>query len=140
MATKAYFMIRVAEEFSHEGYQKVIEDLQALPEVKAIEPVRGSSCDLLVQVEAPVRVKMTAHKIMAMKWLERLNVLTVEPVEVNKHQRQSLEVLKKLKITWAHRYQPITQIVGLVMGKECNTSATETLVHYPYLGAIVPGS
>ena len=140
MATKAYFMIRLTEEFSHEGYRKVMEDLQALHEVKTIESVRGSSCDLLVQVEAPVRVKITAHKIRAMKWLERLNVLTVEPADVYKQQRQSLEVLKKLKMTWAPRCQPITQVVGLVMGKECNTSATETLVNYPYLGANLPGS
>ena len=80
---------------------------QVLNEVKAIEPVRGSSCDLLVQVEAPIRVIMTAHKIMAMKWLERLNVLTVEPVEVDEHQRQSRETLEKLKIAWARRHQPV---------------------------------
>jgi len=107
MATKAYFMIRVAEEFSHDGYKKVIEDLQTVPEVKAVEPVRGSSCDILVQVEAPIRVIMTAHKIMAMKWLERLNVLTVEPIEANEHQRQSRETLEKLKIAWARRHQPV---------------------------------
>jgi hypothetical protein len=107
MATKAYFMIRVAEEFSRDGYKKVMEDLRVLPEVKTIEPVRGSSCDLLVQVEAPIRVIMTAHKIMAMKWLERLNVLTVEPVEVDEHQRQSRETLEKLKTAWARRHQPV---------------------------------
>jgi len=34
----------------------------------------------------------------------------------------------------------IGQAFGLVMGKNCNTSATETLVHYPYLGANLPGA
>lgn len=76
MGTKAYFMISVADEFYQNGCEKAVRDLEAMPEVKAIEPVRGAF-DLLVLVEAPVRVIVVANKIMAKEWVKRLNVLTV---------------------------------------------------------------
>jgi hypothetical protein len=34
----------------------------------------------------------------------------------------------------------IGQVFIMVMGKGCNTSATEILEHYPYLGANLPGN
>ena len=84
MTTKAYFMISIAEEFSRAGYPEMVRDLEAMPEVKFVEPVRGM-CDLLVQVEAPVKIFPVANQIMARKWVKRLNVLTVEtlPSAVN---------------------------------------------------------
>jgi len=33
----------------------------------------------------------------------------------------------------------IGQAFGLVLGKNCNTSATETLERYPYLAVTLPG-
>jgi len=102
MATKAYFMIKVAEEFCTDGYQEIIGELKALPEVKNVEPVRGRY-NLLVEVEAPIRVIMVAHKIMPMKWVERLNILTVEPVQDDRPQRLQRETLQKLKAFWANR-------------------------------------
>ena len=95
MATKAYFLIRVEEESCQDGYQQVMEDLAAIPEVKTIESVSGR-CNLLVQVEAPVRVIFVAHKIMAKEWLKHLNVLTVEPAQ-GRHPRPLPEVRRRLK-------------------------------------------
>lgn len=102
MATKAYFMIKVAEEFCTDGYQEIIRELKALPEVKKVELVRGRY-NLLVEVEAPIRVIMVAHKIMPMTWVERLNILAVEPVQEDRPQRLQRETLKKLKAFWASR-------------------------------------
>ena len=102
MATKAYFTIKVAEEFRTDGYQEIIKELKTLPEVKNVEPVRGRY-NLLVEVEAPIRVIMVAHKILPMKWVERLNILTVEPVQDDRPQRLQRETLQKLKVFWANR-------------------------------------
>jgi hypothetical protein len=102
MATKAYFTIKVAEEFCTHGYQEIIRELKTLPEVKNVEPVRGRY-NLLVEVEAPIRVIMVAHKILPMKWVERLNIMTVEPVQDDRPQRLQRETLQKIKDFWASR-------------------------------------
>ncbi len=75
--TKAYFMISIAEEYTRASYPEVVKDLEAMPEVKFVEPVKGM-CDLLVRVEAPVRIFPIANQVMSKKWVKRLNVLTVE--------------------------------------------------------------
>lgn len=106
MATKAYFMINIAEESCLDGYQEIIRDLEALPEVKAIEPVRGW-CDLLVQVEAPIRVIIVAHKIMAKKWVKHLSYLTADPSQNNRHERLPHEVLRSPKVALAKRADPV---------------------------------
>jgi len=80
MTTKAYFMVSVAEKFCQDGYREAVTDLQAMPEVKSVESVSGV-CDLLVQVEAPIRVVLVANKIMAKEWVKRLYVLKVEPFQ-----------------------------------------------------------
>jgi len=84
MGTKAYLMITVAQEFCHEGLAELTRELKAMPEVKAVEPVRGT-CDFLVQVEVPIRVILVANKIMAKEWVKHLNVLTVQPTEPQEH-------------------------------------------------------
>jgi len=38
-----------------------------------------------------------------MKWVERLNILTVEPVQDDRPQRLQRETLQKLKVFWANR-------------------------------------
>jgi len=80
MTTKAYFMVNVDEKFCQDGYQEAVRDLQAMPEVKSVESVSGV-CDLLVQVEAPIRVILVANKIMSKEWVKRLYVLKVEPFQ-----------------------------------------------------------
>lgn len=75
MGTRAYLMINLAEEArTQDGYVAAIKELETMPEVIAVDPVFGIY-DLVVQVEAPIRVIFTAHKIMEKKWLKRLNIL-----------------------------------------------------------------
>ena len=96
MATKAYFMINVADKFWQEGYQRIFKDLEAIPEVKAIERVNGA-CDLLVKVEAPIRMIFVANKLMAKEWVKRLHVLHVEPIQPESYQGLSIDDLIWLK-------------------------------------------
>ncbi len=96
MATKAYFMVNVAEKFWQEGYQRIFRDLEAIPEVKAIERVNGA-CDLLVKVEAPIRMIFVANKLMAKEWVKRLHVLHVEPIQPEAYQGLSVDELIRLK-------------------------------------------
>lgn len=78
MATKAYFMITVDNELDQEGYLDVLKELEAVPEVKSIEPVEGFA-DLMVTVEAPIRVILVANRILAKEWVKGLKVLKVTP-------------------------------------------------------------
>jgi len=81
MTTKAYFMIDVAEKFCPNGYQDILKDLVAIPEVETIERIDGI-CDLMVKVETPVEAKLVADKILAKQWGKSLRVLNVEPAAV----------------------------------------------------------
>jgi len=96
MATKAYFMVNVAEKSCQDGYQGIFRDLEAIPEVKAVERVSGA-CDLLVKVEAPIRMIFVANKLMAKEWVKRLYVLKVEPIQPDEYQGLSIDELIKLK-------------------------------------------
>ena len=58
--------------------QARIRALENIPEVKCIEQIDGA-CDLLVQIEAPVRAVFTALKVKAFDWVEHLSMLKVEP-------------------------------------------------------------
>ena len=80
MATKAYFLIKVAKELNQNGYQEAVRELEAIPEVRSIETVVGE-CDLMVQIEAPIRVILTADKVLAKEWVRHLSILKVEPFE-----------------------------------------------------------
>ena len=81
MGTKAYFMINVAERFCPNGYQDVLRDLETIPEVKSIEQIDGI-CDLMVKVEAPIRMGLVADQIMPKRWVKSLRVFEVEPTEL----------------------------------------------------------
>ena len=96
MATQAYFMVNVAEKFWQEGYPRIFKDLEAIPEVKAIERVNGA-CDLLIKVEAPIRMIFVANKLMAKEWVKRLHVLHVEPIQPEEYQGLSVDELIRLK-------------------------------------------
>ena len=96
MATKAYFMINVAEKFCQNGYQGILMDLEAIPEVKAVERVNGA-CDLLVKVEAPIRMIFVANKLLAKEWVKRLYVLNIEPFQTEEYQGFTLDELIRLK-------------------------------------------
>ena len=96
MATKAYFMINVAERFCQNGYRDILRDLEAIPEVKAVERVNGA-CDLLVKVEAPIRMIFVANKLLAKEWVKRLYVLNIEPFQTEEYQGFTLDELIRLK-------------------------------------------
>lgn len=96
MATRAYFMVNIAEKFCQNGYKDVLRDLEAIPEVKSVERVSGV-CDLLVKVEAPIRVIFVANKLMVKEWVKRLYVLKVEPFQTEEYQELTVgELLTRL--------------------------------------------
>ena len=79
MGAKAYFMINLKKRFCDDGYYlDAVRDLEAMPEVEAVQQVSGI-CDLLVRVDAPIRVIFVANKIRSMKWVDNLRILEVEP-------------------------------------------------------------
>ena len=96
MATRAYFIISVAEKYCQNGYEDILRDLETIPEVKSVERVKGA-CDLLVKVEAPIRMIFVANKIRAREWLKRLHVLHVEPVRPDEYQGLTADELVRLK-------------------------------------------
>ena len=96
MATKAYLMIRVKKNFYQNGrMEEMLADLDAIPEVKCIEQIDGA-CDLLVQIEAPIRAVFTANKVLAMDWVEHLSILKVEPFNARGHQELAIPYILKL--------------------------------------------
>jgi len=113
MATKAYFLINVAKEFCQcqNDYQKAIEELKAIPEVKSVEPVFGT-CDLIVQVEAPIRAVFVADKIVPKEWVKRLVVLKVQPFQFDGLYRTSTRELLKDRI--AFRKENKTPLAGRI--------------------------
>ena len=96
MATKAYFKVDIAEKFCQDSYQTILRDLETIPEVKSVERVIGS-CDLLVKVEAPIRMIFVANKLLAKEWVKRLHVLYVEPIQPEEYQGLSIDELIRLK-------------------------------------------
>ena len=81
METKAYFMINMDKKFSDDSYYlDAIRELEAIPEVESVNPVSGM-CDLLVKVDAPIRVILVANKIRAKKWVKNFHILNVEPAQ-----------------------------------------------------------
>ncbi|HEX75716.1 MAG TPA: hypothetical protein G4O12_03940 [Dehalococcoidia bacterium] len=81
MGTKAYFMIDVVDAACQgDKWLDAQRDLEAIPEVEAVEPVSGA-CDLLVKVDVPIRAILVANKIRAKEWVKRFRILTVEHVE-----------------------------------------------------------
>ena len=81
MGTKAYFMVNMKKKFNEDGYYlDAVRELEAMPEVESVEQVSGV-CDLLVKVDAPIRVIFVANKIRAKEWLKSLHVLRIEYTE-----------------------------------------------------------
>ena len=81
MGTKAYFMINIDKKFSQDGYYlEALRELETMPEVESVEPVSGV-CDLLVKVDAPIRVILVANKIRTKEWVKSFHVLKIEYAE-----------------------------------------------------------
>jgi len=97
MTTKAYFMINLAEKFCHNGYQDVLRDLVAIPEVEVIERVDGI-CDLMVKIGVPIGVGLVADKVMDKRWVKNLRVLKVEPAELDETTKLTEPELVKAQI------------------------------------------
>src|SRR3990170_3554543 len=77
VATKAYFLIRVAKEASQDGVGDWVRQLEAMPEVRYVAPVTGLY-DLVAMVEAPITAVLVAHKMLENGWIKHLHVLRVE--------------------------------------------------------------
>lgn len=84
METKAYFVIKMDRAEGGNGYKDAIKELEAMPEVEAVDPVSGEY-DLVVvaAADAPIRVAAVANKIRVKEWVKSLNVLRVEPAAPN---------------------------------------------------------
>lgn len=84
METKAYFMIKMKAITDGDGYADAVKELEAMPEVEAVELVSGEY-DLVVVavVDAPVRIAAVADKIKAKSWVKNLHVLKLEPAAPN---------------------------------------------------------
>ena len=81
MGTKAYLMVSMDKKLNEDGYYlDAVRELETIPEVESVEPVSGV-CDLLVKVDAPIRVIFVANKIRAKKWVKNIHVLEVGPSE-----------------------------------------------------------
>ena len=101
MGTKAYLMVNLEKRFSVDGYYlNVVRELSAIPEVESVESVSGV-CDLLVKVDAPIRVVFVANKILAKEWVKRLQILRIEPTEPSETPKHT--VREQLKHALAHR-------------------------------------
>jgi len=94
MTTKAYFLIRVGEDFKQNGYLDWLKDLESMPEVQHIAPVTGLY-DAVAKVEAPVTAMLVAHKMMADSHVKHLHVLRVEEPE-KKEERLGLEEQREI--------------------------------------------
>jgi len=78
MGAKAYFMIKMKRRPCDDGYYlDAMRELEAIPEVESVKSVSGE-CDLLVKVDAPIRVIFVANKIRTKKWVEDFRILEVE--------------------------------------------------------------
>lgn len=84
METKAYFMIKMERAEGGNGHRDAVAELEAMPEVEAVDPVSGEY-DLIVvaTVDAPVRVAAVANKIQVKEWVKNLHILKVEPAAPN---------------------------------------------------------
>jgi len=95
MGTKAYFMVNMDKKISEDGYYlDALSELETMPEVESVEPVSGV-CDLLVKVDAPVRMIFVANKIRAMKWVKSLHVLKIEYPESTEAPKSATQELLK---------------------------------------------
>jgi hypothetical protein len=78
MATKAYFLIRTNAEAAPRGYPECMRELEAMPEVEFVEPVRGPY-DLLAALEAPATaLSLLVDRVMANTWVECVHVLRAD--------------------------------------------------------------
>ncbi len=116
MGMKAYFMIDVTDEVYQEGrWQHAKQELEAIPEVEAVDPVSGS-CDFLVKVDVPIRAIFVANKIRTKEWVKGLRILRVEPVEPEK-ERPLSEILAEERKTLSIREQLRSRAGRLGRGK-----------------------
>jgi len=111
MATKAYLMIHVKEEFNKTNQiEAIVAELRTIPEVKCIESADGA-CDLLVHIVAPIRAVFTANKVMVKEWVKDLRILKVEPLYIRGPEELDVPEVPELPMTtesrlvaWAEEY------------------------------------
>ncbi len=75
--TTAYLLVKAKEEIRRNGLKSQMEELLALPEVEAVQPVEGLY-DCVAQVDTPMTTIFVTHKVMKMGWVARVHLLRVE--------------------------------------------------------------
>ena len=97
MATKAYFMIDLKKELCPGGrIEDIIADLETISEVRCVEPIDGA-CDLLVEIEAPIRVVFVANKLLTKDWVKNLRILKVEPFPTSAFEKLAVHHVLKAR-------------------------------------------
>jgi len=95
MGTKAYLMVNLEKRFCDDGYYlNAVKDLATIPEVESVEPVSGI-CDLMVKVDAPIRVVFIANKVLAREWVKSLKILRIEPEPIETPEHAPVEQLER---------------------------------------------
>jgi len=94
MATKAYLMITVNNEFCKNSCQAILSDLFTMPDIDFIEKMEGT-CDLLVRSKFPTRIQLLAEEILAKEWCQNLRLIKTQTVELRENSR--LTTLKIVK-------------------------------------------
>ncbi len=94
MTAKAYFLVTMERDFCtcQSEFDGIKKDLEDIPEVRTVESVDGP-CDLLLQIEAPLRAILVADKILPKKWVKRLLIMKVEPFQFRRDAASSAKRL-----------------------------------------------
>jgi hypothetical protein len=105
--TTAYLLIKTKEEIRRNGLASQMEELLALPEVEAVQPVEGLY-DCVAQVDTPMATIFVTHKVMKMGWVARVHLLRVNkqaPEVVESEQERAARLAKQREIIgryWGH--------------------------------------
>ena len=105
--TTAYLLIKAKEEIRRNGLKSQMEELLALPEIEAVQPVEGLY-DCVAQVDTPMTTIFVTHKVMKMGWVARVHLLRVEsqvPAVVESEQEHAARLSKQRAIIgryWGH--------------------------------------
>jgi len=102
--TTAYLLIKAKEEVRGNGLRSPMEELLALPEVEAVQPVEGLY-DCVAQVDTPMTTIFVTHKVMKMGWVARVHLLRVHsqaPGIVETERERATRLAKQREIIQRH--------------------------------------